>query len=50
MRFGPGCTKEMGMDFANMGLGGGDKGKVLVVTDETVEKLLVIKTTGTAIL
>lgn len=32
------------MDFANMGLGGGGKGKVLVVTDETVEKLPVMKT------
>ena len=32
------------MDFVNMGLGDGGKGKVLVVTDETVERLPVMKT------
>jgi len=34
IRFGPGCTKEVGMDFKNMGAK-----KVMVVTDTTVEKL-----------
>jgi hydroxyacid-oxoacid transhydrogenase len=34
IRFGPGVTKEVGMDFANLGAK-----KVLVVTDGTVEKL-----------
>ena len=42
MRFGPGCTGEVGMDFVNMGLGGA-RGKVLVVTDGTVEKLPVMQ-------
>jgi hydroxyacid-oxoacid transhydrogenase len=34
IRFGPGCTKEVGMDFANFG-----SKKVCVVTDSTVSKL-----------
>lgn len=34
IRFGPGCTKEVGMDFKNLGAK-----KVMVVTDTTVEKL-----------
>lgn len=34
IRFGPGCTKEVGMDFKNMGAK-----KVMVVTDTTVERL-----------
>ena len=34
IRFGPGCTKEVGMDFRNMG-----SKKVCVVTDKTVAKL-----------
>ncbi|RPB20934.1 hypothetical protein L211DRAFT_841252 [Terfezia boudieri ATCC MYA-4762] len=49
VRFGSGCTREVGMDFANMGLGRGGRldgsgGKVLVVTDGTVEKLPVMET------
>jgi len=38
IRFGPGCTKEVGMDFTNMGAK-----KVCVVTDATVEKLDAMK-------
>ncbi|KAI9818885.1 MAG: hypothetical protein M1827_007706 [Pycnora praestabilis] len=34
IRFGPGCTKEVGMDFKNMGAK-----KVIVVTDVNVAKL-----------
>lgn len=34
IRFGPGVTKEVGMDFRNMG-----SRRVCVVTDETVDKL-----------
>ncbi|KAK6427961.1 hypothetical protein LTR95_015902 [Oleoguttula sp. CCFEE 5521] len=38
IRFGPGCTKEVGMDFKNMGAK-----KVMVVTDSVVEKLDAMK-------
>lgn len=38
IRFGPGCTKEVGMDFQNMGAK-----KVMVVTDKTVAKLDAMK-------
>ncbi|KAF8464372.1 iron-containing alcohol dehydrogenase-domain containing protein [Kalaharituber pfeilii] len=38
IRFGPGCTKEVGMDFANMNAGKG-VGKVLVCTDKTIKEL-----------
>jgi len=38
IRFGPGCTKEVGMDFKNMG-----SKKVMVVTDTTVAKLDAMK-------
>lgn len=34
IRFGPGCTKEVGMDFKNMGAK-----RVMVVTDQTVRQL-----------
>lgn len=34
IRFGPGVTKEVGMDFKNMGAK-----RVCVVTDKTVDKL-----------
>ena len=34
IRFGEGCTKEVGMDFTNMG-----SKKVMLVTDSNVEKL-----------
>lgn len=34
IRFGPGCTKEVGMDFANM-----KSKKVMIVTDHNVAKL-----------
>jgi hydroxyacid-oxoacid transhydrogenase len=34
IRFGPGVTQEVGMDFKNMG-----SKRVCVVTDETVDKL-----------
>lgn len=34
IRFGPGVTREVGMDFKNMG-----SKRVCVVTDETVDKL-----------
>ena len=47
VRFGPGCTSEVGIDFANMGLGKSGRlsaGKVLVVTDGTVEGFPVMKT------
>ncbi|WPG98513.1 Hypothetical protein R9X50_00130400 [Acrodontium crateriforme] len=38
IRFGPGCTKEVGMDFTNLGAK-----KVMVVTDTIVEKLDAMK-------
>lgn len=38
IRFGPGCTKEVGMDFTNLGAK-----KVMVVTDGTVLKLDAMK-------
>lgn len=38
IRFGPGCTKEVGMDFKNMGAK-----KVCVVTDVNVAKLDAMK-------
>ncbi|KAK4634502.1 Hydroxyacid-oxoacid transhydrogenase, mitochondrial [Fulvia fulva] len=38
IRFGPGCTKEVGMDFANLGAK-----KVMVVTDGVVERLDAMK-------
>jgi hydroxyacid-oxoacid transhydrogenase len=38
IRFGPGCTKEVGMDFKNMGAQ-----KVCVVTDANVSKLDAMK-------
>ncbi|KAL9639131.1 MAG: hypothetical protein Q9204_001238 [Flavoplaca sp. TL-2023a] len=38
IRFGPGCTKEVGMDFKNMGAK-----KVCVVTDTNVAKLHAMK-------
>ena len=38
IRFGPGCTKEVGMDFKNLGAQ-----KVCVVTDENVVKLDAMK-------
>ncbi|KAK4956991.1 hypothetical protein LTR66_013288 [Elasticomyces elasticus] len=38
IRFGPGCTKEVGMDFKNLGAK-----KVMVVTDSTVAKLDAMK-------
>ena len=38
IRFGPGCTKEVGMDFSNMGAK-----RVCVVTDANVAKLDAMK-------
>lgn len=38
IRFGPGVTKEVGMDFKNLG-----SQRVAVVTDRTVEKLDAMK-------
>jgi len=38
IRFGPGCTSEVGMDVKNMGAQ-----RVMVVTDKTVGKLDVMK-------
>lgn len=38
IRFGPGCTKEVGMDFTNLGAK-----KVMVVTDKTVRQLDAMK-------
>ena len=38
IRFGPGCTKEVGMDFKNMG-----SKRVMIVTDSTVAKLDAMK-------
>lgn len=38
IRFGPGVTKEVGMDFTNLGAK-----KVMVVTDSVVEKLDAMK-------
>lgn len=38
IRFGPGCTKEVGMDFKNMG-----SKRVCVVTDVNVAKLDAMK-------
>jgi hydroxyacid-oxoacid transhydrogenase len=40
IRFGEGCTLEVGMDVQNLGVN-----KVLVLTDETVGKLLPMKNT-----
>jgi hydroxyacid-oxoacid transhydrogenase len=40
IRFGEGCTLEVGMDVQNMGIK-----KVLVLTDKTVGKLLPMKNT-----
>ena len=40
IRFGPGCTKEVGMDVKNLGAK-----KVIVVTDSTVLKLDAMKQT-----
>jgi hydroxyacid-oxoacid transhydrogenase len=40
IRFGEGCTLEVGMDVQNMGIK-----KVLVLTDSTVAKLLPMKNT-----
>ena len=38
IRFGPGCTKEVGMDFKNMGAR-----RVCVVTDKNVLRLDAMK-------
>jgi hydroxyacid-oxoacid transhydrogenase len=38
IRFGPGVTQEVGMDFKNLGVK-----KVCVVTDEHVNKLFAMK-------
>lgn len=38
IRFGPGVTREVGMDFKNMG-----SKRVCVVTDSTVDKLDAMK-------
>ena len=38
IRFGPGVTREVGMDFKNMGAK-----KVMVVTDKTVRNLTAMK-------
>ena len=38
IRFGPGCTKEVGMDFTNMGMK-----KICVVTDANVARLDAMK-------
>jgi hydroxyacid-oxoacid transhydrogenase len=38
IRFGAGCTKEVGMDFKNMGAK-----KVMIVTDSTVLHLTAMK-------
>lgn len=38
IRFGPGCTKEVGMDFANVGAK-----RVCIVTDTNVAKLDAMK-------
>lgn len=38
IRFGPGVTQEVGMDFANMGAK-----RVCVVTDSTVRQLTAVK-------
>lgn len=45
IRFGPGVTQEVGMDFANMGAK-----RVCVVTDSTVRKLTAIKQVKEALL
>lgn len=44
IRFGPGVTKEVGMDFKNMGAR-----RVCVVTDPTVDKLDAMKQVRTAL-
>jgi len=44
VRFGPGCTGEVGLDLANMGFGNRESGRVLVVTDGTVSRLPVMET------
>jgi hydroxyacid-oxoacid transhydrogenase len=38
VRFGPGCTKEVGMDVKNL-----EAKRVMVVTDKTVSKLDAMK-------
>ncbi|KAI9681798.1 MAG: hypothetical protein M1829_000543 [Trizodia sp. TS-e1964] len=38
IRFGPGCTKEVGMDLRNMG-----SKRIVVVTDKTVRKIYAMK-------
>ena len=47
IRFGPGATREVGMDFANMRSGGVKK--VLVLTDATVWRLPVMQTVREAL-
>lgn len=44
IRFGPGCTKEVGMDLKNMGAS-----RVCVVTDATVGKLDTMKQVSEAL-
>lgn len=44
IRFGPGCTKEVGMDLKNMGAS-----RVCVVTDATVGKLDAMKQVSEAL-
>jgi hydroxyacid-oxoacid transhydrogenase len=44
IRFGPGCTKEVGMDFTNMGAT-----KICVVTDANVAKLDALKSVVAAL-
>lgn len=44
IRFGPGATKEVGMDLKNMGVK-----RVCVVTDKTVSKLDAMKQTVEAL-
>jgi hydroxyacid-oxoacid transhydrogenase len=44
IRFGEGCTLEVGMDVQNLGVN-----KVLVLTDKTVAKLLPMKNTITSL-
>lgn len=44
IRFGPGCTKEVGMDFTNIGVK-----KICVVTDVNVAKLDAFQSAVTAL-
>lgn len=44
IRFGPGVTREVGMDFKNLG-----SKRVLVVTDGVVKGLEVMRTVGEAL-